>query len=96
MHISIYILVCENDIFIDIFNISFNFVISHNGYFHTNAMYIKFLNSFSLPDVASAIIALLHIISLVSLRVTVGEDNEPNNVEFVLIYIHCEITETFQ
>ena len=26
MHISIYMLVCENDIFIDIFNISFNFL----------------------------------------------------------------------
>ena len=50
-----------------------------------------------LPVVASAIIALLHIISLViSLRVTVGDDNGPNNVEFVLIYIHCEFTETFQ
>ena len=35
-------LVCENDIFIDIFNIFFIFYISHNGYVHTNALYIDF------------------------------------------------------
>ena len=63
---------------------------------HTCILFKVFHNC-SLPDVASAIIALLHIISLVvSLWVIVGEDDEPNNVEFVLIVIHCEFTETFQ
>ena len=56
--------------------------------FYTHAFYLMFFHNCCLPGVASAIIALLHIISLVSLRVTVGDDNEPNNVEFVLIYIH--------
>ena len=47
-----------------------------------------FLHNFCLPGIPSAIIPLLHIISLVvSVTVTVGDDNEPNNVEFVLIYI---------
>ena len=56
-----------------------------------------FFHHWSLPDVVSAIIALLHAISfVVSLTVIVCEDNEPNNVEFVLIDIHCEFTETFQ
>ena len=65
------------------------------GYFHTNAFYIKFFNNFSLPDVASAVIPLLHIISLVvSVGVIVSEDDEPNKVEFVLIDIHGEFTET--
>ena len=56
-----------------------------------------FFHNCCLPGVASAIIALLHIISLfVSVTVTVGDDNEPNNVEFVLIYIQSELTQTFQ
>ena len=50
----------------------------------------------ALPDVASAIIALLHVISLVlSVTVTLGDNNEPDNIEFVLIDIHCEFIETF-
>ena len=58
---------------------------------------ITFFHHCSLPDVASTIIALLYAISLVvSLTVIVCEDNEPNNVEFVMIDIHCEFTETFQ
>ena len=64
---------------------------------YTHVFYITFFHNCSLPDVASAIIALLHAISLVvSLTVIVCEDNEPNNVEFVWIDIHCEFTETFQ
>ena len=56
-----------------------------------------FFHNCCLPGVASAIIALLHIISLVvSVTVIVGDDNEPNNVELVLIYIHCEFTQIFQ
>ena len=64
--------------------------------FYTHVFYIPFFHNCSLPDVASAIIALLHVISLVfSLTVDVGEDNEPNNIEFVLIDIHCDFIETF-
>ena len=54
----------------------------------------KVFSKFSLPDVASAVIPLLHIISLVSVSVIVDEDDEPNKVEFVLIAIHSEFTET--
>ena len=62
-----------------------------------HVFYIKFFHNFSLPDVASHIIVLLHILSIVvSLNVIVGEDDESNKVEFVLIDIHCEFTETFQ
>ena len=58
---------------------------------------MMFFHNCCLPGVASAIIPLLHIISLViSVTVTVGDDNEPNNVEFLLTYIHCEFTQTFQ
>ena len=64
--------------------------------FYTHVFYTAFVHNCSLSDVASAIIALLHVISLVvSLTVDVGEDNEPNNTEFVLIDIHCEFMETF-
>ena len=48
-----------------------------------------------LPDVPSAVIPILHMISLVvSVVVVVTEDNEPNKVEFVLIDICGEFTET--
>ena len=64
--------------------------------FYTHIFYITFFHNCALPDVASAILALLHVISLVSsVIVNVGEDNEPNNIEFVLIDIHCEFMETF-
>ena len=64
--------------------------------FYTHVFYITFFHNCSLPDVASAIIALLHVISLVvSLTVDVSEDNEPKNIEFVLIDIHCDFMETF-
>ena len=64
-----------------------------DGYFHTNALYVKFLNIF----LASAVIPLLHIISLVvslSVSVIVAEHDEPNKVDFLLIYIHSEFTQT--
>ena len=71
------------------------FFICQDGSFHTNAFYIKFFNNFSLPDVASIVIPLLHIISLVvSISVIFSDDDEPNKVEFVLIDIHGEFTET--
>ena len=70
------------------------FFICEDGYFHTNAFFIKFFNKFCLPDVASSVIPLLHIISLVSVSVLVDEDDEPNILEFVLIAIRGEFTET--
>ena len=64
-------------------------------FFHRNALYIKFFNNFSLPDVAFAFIPLFNIISLViSVGVAVSEDDEANKVEFVLIDISGEFTET--
>ena len=63
--------------------------------FSRDVFYLKFFHNCYLPDVASAILALLHVISLVvCVTVSVGEDNEPNNIEFVLIDIHCEFMET--
>ena len=88
-------LVCENYIFIDIFDISFNFETSEDEYFHANALYIKFFHKFSLPDVASASILFFNIILVViSFIVIVGEDAEGNIVEFVLIDASGELTET--
>ena len=79
MHIFLYMLVCENDIFIDIFNTSLNFYISHNGYFHTNELYIKFSNNFSLPDVASSVIPLSNVTSVVfSVTIIIDEDTTGN------------------
>ena len=53
-----------------------------------------FFHNCAVPDVASAIVALLHVITLVvSVTVPVVEDNEPNNIEFVLIDIHCAFNE---
>ena len=76
---------CESNIFIDLFNISFNFYISHNGYFHTNGMYIKSLNSFSLPDVASSVIPVSSVVSVVFfLTVMVSEDTAGNKVEICI------------
>ena len=81
--------------FIDIFDISLFFLICQDGYFHTNALHIKFFNNFSLPDVASVFSPLFNIISLViSVGVIVHEDDEANKVEFVLTDVSCEFTET--
>ena len=41
-----------------------------------------------LPDVASGVIVLSRIISLVPTICVVGKDDEPNKVEFVLIDFH--------
>ena len=85
--IHIYSSICE---------ISVIFLHMYTWIFYTHVFYITFFHNCSLSDVVSAIIALLHVISLVvSLTVNVGEDNEPNNIEFVLIDIHCEFMETF-
>ena len=63
--------------------------------FSTHVFYLKCFHNCSLPDVASGVIVLLGIISFVAaFCVVVGEDDEPNKVEFVLIDIHGEFTET--
>ena len=60
-----------------------------------HVFYIKLFHNCSLPDVASGVIALLHIILVVAaFCVVVGEDDEPNKVEFVFIHVHGEFTET--
>ena len=47
---------------------------------------MKFFDKFCLPDEVSAVTLLFSMISLVvSIGVIVGEDDEPNKVEFVLI-----------
>ena len=62
--------------------------------FSTRVFYLKFFHNCFLPDVASAVIVLLRIISLVPAICVVGEDDEPNKVEFVLIGIHDAFIET--
>ena len=75
------------------FHISVNFFLCQYGYFDINAFYIKFFNKFHLPDVISAVIVLLDIMSLV-VCVMVAGDDEPNKVEFVLIDICGKLSET--
>ena len=71
--------ICENDIFIDIFHIS------HNRYFHTNPLHLKFLNNFSLPDVASSVILLSNVIPIMfSVTVIVSEDTTGKKVEICI------------
>ena len=96
MYEYIYIYVSMLELyFIDIFDISFHFLICQDEYFHTNALYVKFFNNFSLLDVPSAFIPLFNMISLViSVCVIVSEDDEANTVEFVLIDVSGEFTET--
>ena len=62
--------------------------------FSTNVFYLKFFHHCYLHDVASGVIVLLRITSLVLAICVVGEDDKPNKVEFVLIDIHDEFTET--
>ena len=93
----IYISITCIHIYSSICDISVNLLHMYTWIFYTHVFYLIFFQNCCLPGVSSAIIALLHIISPVfSLRVTVGDDDEPNNVEFVLIYIYCEFTEIFQ
>ena len=71
------------------------FFICQDGYFHTNAFCVTVLNNFFLPDVASAVMPLVHIVSLVlRVSVTVPEHDEPNKVDFVFISICGEFTQT--
>ena len=64
--------------------------------FSTYVFYLKFFYNCDLPDVGSGVIVLSCIISLVLAIAVVAEDDEPNNIEFVLIDIHDEFTETLQ
>ena len=71
------------------------FFLCQDGYFHTNAFCVKFLNIFSLHDVAYAVMSLVHIMSfVVCVSVTVLEHDEPNNIDFVFIFICGEFTQT--
>ena len=90
----IYTFICENDLgYIPLTYLSI-FFICPDGYFHTNAFCLQFLNNFSLPDVASGIMPLLHIVSLVvSVSFTVPDAAEHNNVDFVFISISGEFTQ---
>ena len=63
-------------------------------YICTHGYFPAIFHNWYLPDVASGIIVLLPIISLVPPICVVCEDDESNKVEFVLIYTHDEFTET--
>ena len=77
-------LVCEDYIFINIFDTSVNFYISHDEYFHTHELYIKLLNNFSLCDVAS-FIPLSSITSVpFSVCLIVSDDAEVNKAEICI------------
>ena len=69
------------------------FTYVHMDIFHICILSQVFYNC-DLPDVGSGVIVLSCIISLVLAITVVGEDDEPNNIEFVLIDIHDEFTET--
>ena len=70
------------------------FYICMHGYFPVMYSISSFFQNCYLPDVASGVIVLLCIISLVPPICAVCEDDESNKVEFVLIDIHDEFTET--
>ena len=71
------------------------FSICPDGYFSTNAFFLQFLNHFSPPDVASVIVPLVHIVSVVvSVSVSVPDDGVHNTVGFVFIFMSCAFTHT--
>ena len=85
MHISIYMLVCENDIFINIFNICFIFLHISQWIFSHQYIAYKSLNSFSLPDVSSSVIPVSSVVLVVfSVSVMVGEDTTSNKLEICI------------
>ena len=78
-----------------IYDICFNFFLHmYTWIFSRDVCYLKFFHNCYLPDVASGVIVLLHITSLVPAICVVCEDDESNKVEFVLIDTHDEFTET--
>ena len=90
MHLSIFS--CVKMIF-DIYLLTYltMFFICPDGYSSTNAFCLQFLNHFSLHDVASVIVPLVHIVSVVvSVSVTVPDDAVHNTVDFVFyICVWC-------
>ena len=71
------------------------FSIYQDAYVNVNSLYIKFLYTFFLPDVASASSAAFTFVSLVlSVPLTLVEDDEVNKVQFVLIDASHELTKT--
>ena len=64
--------------------------------FYTNTFCLQFLKHFSVPDVASVIMPLVHIVSfVVSVSVTVPDDAVHNTVDFVFICVSGAFTHTF-
>ena len=76
MHISMYMLVCAHDIFINICNIFFNFFTYFMMDIFTHMpWYRKFLHGFSVPDVSSSVISVSSVVSVVLfVSVMVGDD----------------------
>ena len=63
--------------------------------FYLNSLFIKFLHKFFLPDVASASIAGFKLASVgLSVTFTGGEDDEVNQVQFVVIGASGKLTGT--
>ena len=55
--------------------------------------FLQFLNHFSPPHVASVIVPLIHIVSVVvSVSVTVSDCGVHNTVGFVFIFVSCVCT----
>ena len=74
--------------------LSFFFHMSIWIFWHTYILW-KFFSKFCLPDVISVVSVLFTMISLVvSICVILGDDDEANEVEFVLIYICDKQSET--
>ena len=68
------------------------FSVYQDAYLHVNSLYIKFLYTFFLHDVASASIAGFKLVSVVlSVTFTEVEDDEANKVQFVLIDTNVEL-----
>ena len=77
--------------------LSIIFSLYQDAYLNVNSLYIKFLHTFFIPDVASASTAGFKLVSVVlSVTFTVGEDDETNKVQFVLIDASGELTETLK
>ena len=85
MHISIYMWVCQNDIFINMFNIFFNFLHISSWIFSHKSIVYKVLNGFSLPDVSSSVIPVSSVVWVVfSVTLIRGEDTTSNKLEICI------------
>ena len=79
MHISIYMFICEHDIFINIFNIFFKFLHILQWIFSHICIVYKILNGFSLPDVSSSVIPVSPVVSVVFSVTVMAGDNSTSN-----------------